>query len=226
MQTCAFTGDLTLNSAGTYLADNCFSGVAGTATPSIDFGAALANTNLNFRHYSGGIEVKNMGQNGVDTMSLEGDGQIVLNANCAGGTIAIRGNFTVTDNAGGAVTLSDNARYDVDQVQAADVLQINSNTLAASNLAISAQQMLVGTVDDTAFAPTTSELEASDITEATADHFNGRVIIFTSGNLLRQLCEITDYSLVGGRGHFTVASQTGSGVLTEAPATTDTFIIV
>jgi len=51
-------------------------------------------------------------------MSLEGTGQLVINANCSGGTIAIRGNFTVTDNAGGAVTLSDDARIDVAQINA------------------------------------------------------------------------------------------------------------
>jgi hypothetical protein len=76
----------------------------------------VANTQLNFRHYSGGIEVQNLGQAGTDNMSLEGHGQLVLNANCAGGTIAIRGNFTITDNvAGGFVVaggvLSDDARF-------------------------------------------------------------------------------------------------------------------
>jgi len=60
-----------------------------------------------------------MGASGTDKMSLEGNGQLVLNANCSGGTIAIRGNFTVTDNAGGAVTLSDDARVDQNQITAA-----------------------------------------------------------------------------------------------------------
>ncbi len=96
---CALTGSIVLTEAGTYYFDACYSGVAGTATPDIDFGVAVGNTNLNFRHYSGGIEIKNMGQNGDDKMSLEGHGQLVINASCTGGTIAIRGHFTVTDNA-------------------------------------------------------------------------------------------------------------------------------
>jgi hypothetical protein len=116
---CAIAGDVILTAAGTYYLDKCFSGVAGTATPSIDLGGAVGNSNLNMRHYSGGVEIKNMNAAGSDTMSLEGHGQLVLNANCAGGTIAIRGHFTVTDNAGGAVTLSEDARYDVDQISAA-----------------------------------------------------------------------------------------------------------
>jgi hypothetical protein len=50
-------------------------------------------------------------------MSLEGWGQLVINANCsATSTVAIRGSFSVTDNAGGAVTLSDDARYEKNHV--------------------------------------------------------------------------------------------------------------
>lgn len=96
---------ITLTSAGTYHFEQCLSAVAGTASPSLDFGAAVGSTNVNFRHYSGGIEVRNMGQAGTDNMSLEGDGALTINANCTGGTIAVRGNFKVTDNSGGAVTV-------------------------------------------------------------------------------------------------------------------------
>jgi hypothetical protein len=113
---CQLTGTITLSAAGDYFFDQCFSGVAGTGTPSVDFGAAVLSTNLSMRHYSGGIEVQNIGDAGTDNMSLEGHGQLVINANSSGGTIAIRGNFTVIDNASGAVTLSDDARIDVDQV--------------------------------------------------------------------------------------------------------------
>jgi hypothetical protein len=116
---CAIGGDLVLSAAATYYFDQCFSGVAGTSTPSIDFGAALANTNLNMRHYSGGIEIKNMGANGTDNMSLEGDGQLVINASSVGGTIAIRGAFIITGEtafvaAGG--TISDDARLTVSEI--------------------------------------------------------------------------------------------------------------
>lgn len=105
-------GTLTLAETGTYFMDACYSGVAGTGTPALDFGAGLNASNVNVRHYSGGIEIENMGAGtGSYNMSLEGHGQLVINANCsATSTVAIRGNFTVTDNAGGAVTLSDDAR--------------------------------------------------------------------------------------------------------------------
>jgi len=76
-----------------------------------------------------------------------------------------------------------------------------------------------GTVDDTV-SPSTTEFEAADITEATPDHFNGRVVIFVTGDLQYQATDITDYAINGGKGHFTVTA------LTEAPSDTDTFVIV
>ena len=121
---CAIAGDIVLTATNAYFFNKCYSGIAGTSTPSIDLGAAVANQQVNFRAYSGGIEVKNMGATGTDNMSLEGHGQIVLNANCDPSNspvVAIRGHFTVTDNvAGGFVagggTISDDARYDVTQI--------------------------------------------------------------------------------------------------------------
>ena len=113
---CGIAGTQTVAEAGDYFWDLCHSGIAGTTTPALDVGAAIANTNINFRNYSGGIEIQNFGASGADSMSLEGRGQLVIAASCTGGTVAIRGSFTVTDNAGGAVTLSDVARFSSDQL--------------------------------------------------------------------------------------------------------------
>lgn len=105
----------------------------------------------------------------------------------------------------------------------ADAIKVITDALgatAAARLALSAASILPGTVDTAGFTPTTTEFEADDITEATGEHFTGRVIIFTSGALQYQACSISAYSLATGRGHFTVSA------LTEAPANNDTFIIV
>ena len=75
-----------------------------------------------------------------------------------------------------------------------------------------------GAVDATV-SPTTIEFETSDITEATASHFDDRIIVFLSGALAGQITSITTYSLVGGRGHFLVPA------LTEAPSSGDRFRI-
>ncbi len=101
-----------------------------------------------------------------------------------------------------------------------DVGAINGSVEAAQDLQKSAATILPGTVDTTGFTPTQSEFEADDITEGTSDHYKGRIVIFTSGALKDQASDITAYSLQTGRGHFTVSP------LTEAPANTDTFVIV
>lgn len=95
---------------------------------------------------------------------------------------------------------------------------------AAANLAraLGSAAVVAGTVDTVTntHTPTTTEFQADDITEATADHYNGRVVIFLTGALAGQATDITDYSAVGGIGQFTVTA------LTEAPSNNDTFIIV
>lgn len=106
------------------------------------------------------------------------------------------------------------------EVAAIKVVTDALGSTAAARLKLSAETMLPGTVDNTAFSPTTTIFEADDITEATADHFNGRIVIFTSGVLQYQATDITDYALSSGRGRFTVTA------MTEAPGNNDTFIIV
>jgi hypothetical protein len=56
--------------------------------------------------------------------------------------------------------------------------------------------------------------------EATADHFNGRNIVFLDGNLRGQMTDITDYAQQNTRGFFTVTA------LTEAPADNDFFLVL
>ena len=93
---------------------------------------------------------------------------------------------------------------------------------AAAKLALSSNTIVSGTVDTAtnSHTPTTSEFQADDITEATADHYVGRIVIFTSGALANQATDILDYEAVGGIGQLTVTP------LTEAPANDVTFIIV
>jgi len=111
---------------------------------------------------------------------------------------------------------------DAVQVAAAAIKVITDalTSAAAAKLAASAATIVEGTVDDSAHTPTTTEFEADNITEATADHFIGRLIVFTSGVLANQMTDITDYALSGSNGHFTVTA------LTEAPGNNDTFIIL
>jgi len=103
----------------------------------------------------------------------------------------------------------------------ANVVSINDNTAAAVRLALSAGQIIPGTVTDVGFTTTTTEFEAEDISEATNDHYNNRTVLFTTGSLTGQVASINDYSLEGGYGHFTT-----SAVMTDVPASGDTFLLI
>ena len=102
----------------------------------------------------------------------------------------------------------------------ADAVKISGSSDAADKLEASAETIVVGTVSHDNTASSTTVFYSDDITEATADHYNGRIIIFTSGDLIRQATDITDYALDTGEGKFTVTA------LTEAPADNVTFVIV
>lgn len=73
----------------------CFSAVAGGDTPTLDINS-VANVNVYFRHYSGGLQIDNAVATTV--MSYEADGQLVVDASCTSLTIVPRGNLSVTDN--------------------------------------------------------------------------------------------------------------------------------
>lgn len=79
-------------------------------------------------------------------------------------------------------------------------------------------------VTNASTAPTATAYEANRglgrSEEATADHFNGRNVLFLSGALQGQMRDITDYALQNTRGFFTVTSHT------EAPANGDRFLVL
>src|SRR3990167_2026519 len=78
--------------------------------------------------------------------------------------------------------------------------------LSAEKLQLSTDLMTKGTVDTTVFMSTVTEFEVFDITDSVADVYRHRLLYFTqeAGGLYRSVTEIQAYSLVNGRGHFTV----------------------
>jgi hypothetical protein len=112
---------------------------------------------------------------------------------------------TITGS-GGAVLAAD---------QAVNATKIGGSSSAATQLALSA----VTIVNGAAITGTLSTTQmTTNLTEVTDDHYNGRVIIWTSGVLINQATAITDY--VGATKLFTYTATT------EAPSNGDTFIIV
>lgn len=147
---------------------------------------------------------------------LDTEGRLTVLINDDSLCLPVRHDFVV-QNANVYDSLHAAAATDYLQV---DTEQINGDASAATQLALSAGQIITGTISNAILTPTTTAFAADDITEATADHYNGRVIIFTSGALAGQATSIEDYSLVSAEGNFTVVA------MTEAPANNDTFIII
>lgn len=99
-------------------------------------------------------------------------------------------------------------------IVSADMQEINSVSASAVNLEQGAFALQRGA----AIAGTLSTTEmTTDLSEATDDHFNGRVITWTSGALSKQSTDITDYTGSTKKLTFTA--------VTEAPSATDTFVI-
>lgn len=90
-------------------------------------------------------------------------------------------------------------------------------TLATFGQVLNALGMRTGEVNDV--AATTTVFVVDGFTEATNDHFNGSIIVFTSGALTGQARTINDY---------TGATQTITlgEALTDAPANNDDFVII
>lgn len=112
---CQLIDNATL-AAGDHYWFHCASAVAGTATPYIDIDGDDSNArNLHMRLYSGGLEIRT--HTSTDATSFDCPvGQLVIAASCTGGTIAARGNIVITDNASGAVTVSEDAVVNIPKI--------------------------------------------------------------------------------------------------------------
>ena len=175
----------------------------------------------------------------ADTSELQGDWanagrlDVILDAILVDTATTIPGTITTIDSNVDAILVDTDttipaliatAQADLDTITGTGgVLFATAQTAAAwSSLEASAGQILERTVDTAtnSHTPTTTEFQADDETEATADHFNGRIVVFTSGALAGQSTDITDYESVGGIGQYTVTA------MTSAPSNNDTFIVL
>jgi hypothetical protein len=98
-----------------------------------------------------------------------------------------------------------------------NIAAINDVAAAAINLALSTGEIIVGAAQTGTLSSTQM---TTDLTEATDNHYIGRVILWTSGVLKGQRSFITDYAGASGLLTYDV-TETG-----EAPSNGDTFIII
>lgn len=89
-----------------------------------------------------------------------------------------------------------------------NMTQINGDAQAAANLEGATEVIVLATVETGTTAASTTSFSVSDITEATADHYVGRTVLFRTGPLTNQATDITGYSLISGEGNFVVDLMT------------------
>lgn len=163
----------------------------------------------NLTHDAAGYYTCTLASGDFDTL-----GSLELDIDIAG-ALVVRREFMVVDVA------TYNALQGSGNGLRANVMAINDSTAAAVRQALAAGRMIPVTVTNTGFTPTTTEFEVSDFSSAGTDLLKGRSIIGLTGTgMVDQASKITAYSVVGGRGHLTVAA------LNAAPPNGATFLIV
>lgn len=89
----------------TYVFHHCFSQVAGSGRPVLNFTNLAITHNVQFRNYVGGLDVINMVQGNLSIDSPSGT--IDLKSTITGGDIVVRGQGLFINNAGGISTVTD-----------------------------------------------------------------------------------------------------------------------
>src|SRR5574343_86288 len=88
-----------------------------------------------------------------------------------------------------------------------NVTYLNSLSAGVAALQKNAAQMTEFTVDNTGFTATSTIFETSSITEATANHYVDRLVLWCTGILAGKVMRVTAYSLSSGRGRFTMTDK-------------------
>lgn len=145
---CAFrAGTTTL--AGNARFEHCSSAVPGTSTPIID-ADNLVGVGLELRSYAGGVQLNNVSDASSNVSVDMTAGQIVIDASCTAGTLALRGVGRLTDN--GSLTVEKSAFLSLPAIEDAVLdAALSGHVLAGTvggAIMSAAAQGLLNCVDD------------------------------------------------------------------------------
>lgn len=101
-----------------------------------------------------------------------------------------------------------------------DVQSVAGDTTAATVQKIALEGMVQVTVASAIGTISATSIPVTGVNDATADWYKDRLLLLTSGALLRQMCRITAYSQTGAGGTFTVTG------FTSAPANGVTALVI
>jgi hypothetical protein len=212
---CGFGGTITA-STGSYVVDDGYDNNPSSTVPIFDFVIAGGPTNFDFKKWSGGIQINNM--TASDNASIDGNGRLILDSSCTGGTVKLRGAWDIVDNSGGVVTITKTAAFNVANTVNGNLTQVNGTTIDArfQRALDSITELTVGSGSTTTSIVTSSMSPSAAVT----GQFVGLVLAFdrntTTANLRGQKTVIT--------------ASTSGGVLTvnqltTAPVSGDTATI-
>lgn len=108
----SFEGDVTF-SGTEYVLKDCGAAVSSGGIPTITLGAGTA-VFADIFEWSGQVKVATVKPG--DLLNVTGRGTVFIDSSCTGGTLVLGGDFTYDDQASGAVVISDQTRYAVDQL--------------------------------------------------------------------------------------------------------------
>jgi len=97
------TGTITLGGSEEAHFLDCWSGVVGTATPTIDMGGS--GQDLGLRNYNGGIQINNLTGSSKANVDLNA-GHIILDSTVSSGEVVVRGVGQITDNSTGDASVN------------------------------------------------------------------------------------------------------------------------
>jgi len=110
MHHCQLNETITLGGGTSAILCDCYSGVPGTDTPTINMGGS--GQSLALRDYHGGIKITN--KTGIEPISLDiSSGQVKLGADVTNGIIVCRGIGRITENLSSGATIIDQMVNDV-----------------------------------------------------------------------------------------------------------------
>jgi hypothetical protein len=127
---CGLSQGITLGGSGQTSIINCYSKVAGAATPYLDL---TSGSSVVMREWIGGIELRN--KVGADPISIDmSSGQVIIDSSCTGGTVLVRGSGKVTDNSVGTIVVDDTETLKLKEVyQIHGLDQSNPMTVTTTN---------------------------------------------------------------------------------------------
>lgn len=128
-------GNLSTAANANLLLDSCFSQEPGSPTPNLAVGS---NSSVNIRNYSGGLELETVTAGTTVSVDLD-PGKVILNANCTGGTVLVRGIGELINNSTGT-TVIDQGLIDPNDIRIA-------RQMLAGNITISADKQTITVLD-------------------------------------------------------------------------------